>query len=279
MVINSRVRASRQCANLPNPPSRAILTKLVKLGEEIIVRKNFGFAKPLAIFAITVPILAGCATTTKLGAAASVARTLVTPTPATSYNWTQILPKPPETGGARDVLDKETVRGFQSLQGSPRWAQATSDASLDILRAYSSVMGPDFTVTKRPEIVALLAYAGRQFSAASTEAKAAFPRPRPFLADPSLKVCVTDMPGGSSYPSGHAGWGWLSAQILARIETDNATAILARGYDYGLSRVICGVHYPSDVEAGRLLGDAMLAKLDGDPEYQRLLATAKAAAK
>ena len=224
---------------------------------------------------LAISLLAGCATTTKVGAAASVARTYLAPAASTGYEWTLVLPAAPVSGGAVDRTDIETVRGFQSLQGTPRWAQATSDASIDMIAVYGPVLGADFTLAKRPELVALLAYAGRQFSVASNEAKAAFPRPRPFLADPSLTTCVPLPVMGASYPSGHAGWGWLSAQILARVEPSKAAALLARGREYGQSRVVCGVHYPSDLEAGRYVADAVLARLDNDEGYQRLLATAK----
>jgi acid phosphatase (class A) len=234
-------------------------------------------ALKLFVAILAAALATGCATTSKVGAAASVARTYLAPAASTGYDWTVVLPPQPVAGGSVDRVDMETVRSFQALQGTPRWAQATSDASLDMIAVYGGVLGPDFTLAKRPELIALLAYAGRQFGAASNEAKTAFPRPRPFLADPSLKTCVPLPVGGSSYPSGHSGWGWLSAQILARVEPTHTAALLARGRDYGQSRVVCAVHYPSDIEAGRYLADAVLARLDNDGEYQRLLATAKAA--
>lgn len=62
------------------------------------------------------------------------------------------------------------------------------------------------------------------------------------------------------------GWAW--ALILSELAPDRADAILARGLAYGESRVICGVHYASDVEAGRLVGAAMVARLKADPTFQ-----------
>ena len=223
--------------------------------------------------------LSGCATTTKLGAAASIARTYVSAGASTGTDWTQVLPPFAVAGSQAASTDMEIVRGYQSLHGSARWTQATNDASLNMFDVYKVALGPDFTLSKRPEIAALWAYAGRQFSVASNEAKSPFPRPRPFLADPSIKICTDHPPAGSSYPSGHAGWGWLSALILARVEPTYTSVILARGRDYGLSRAVCGVHYPSDLEAGRMVADAVLARLDNDGEYVRLLAAAKGAAR
>ena len=53
-------------------------------------------------------------------------------------------------------------------------------------------------------------------------------------------------------------------------------AILARGARYGDNRIACGVHHPSDVEEGRLLGIAYFNKLSTDPTFQADLKCAQA---
>ena len=40
---------------------------------------------------------------------------------------------------------------------------------------------------------------------------------------------------------------------------------------------MCGVHYPSDVEAGRTVAAAAIARLHADPDFQREFAAARAA--
>jgi acid phosphatase (class A) len=65
------------------------------------------------------------------------------------------------------------------------------------------------------------------------------------------------------------------ALILAEISPDRQDAILARGLDYGFSRVICGVHWVSDIEVGRYIASAVNARLHGDPEFMELLTKAK----
>jgi acid phosphatase (class A) len=191
------------------------------------------------------------------------------------YDWSFLLPPPPKQGGAKDRADMATLKRFQSQTGSPRWQQAQRDINFDVFPAYQSVLGPNFTAKNRPEIAALIDYAAVQLNQASADSKATFMRPRPYVSDPSLRLCTTEAPQNTSYPSGHAGWGWLSARIIAQIETKQAAAILARGRDYGDSRVICGVHYPSDVEAGRALGEVVFKALERDEQYQRLLAAAR----
>jgi acid phosphatase (class A) len=201
---------------------------------------------------------------------------LLIPNLTADYAWQHLLPPPPSPGSAMDQADLAAIQRRQSQVDSPRWQQAQRDISFDIFPVYQSILGPDFTAKNRPEVAALIDYAGVQLNRASAASKAAFMRPRPYVRDPSLRLCATEAPQNTSYPSGHAGWGWLSARIIAQIETEHADAILARGRDYGDSRVVCGVHYPSDVVAGRRLGDVIFEALAADPKYRKLLAQARA---
>ena len=78
-----------------------------------------------------------------------------------------------------------------------------------------------------------------------------------------------------SYPSGHAALGWAWALALAGIAPDRADAVLQRGHAFGQSRVICGVHWQSDVDQGRVMGAAALARLQSDATFQSQSALAR----
>ena len=52
-------------------------------------------------------------------------------------------------------------------------------------------------------------------------------------------------------------------------------AILARAEDYGHNRLICGVHYATDVPASKLLAYTIHAVMEVNPGYQQELANAK----
>ena len=75
--------------------------------------------------------------------------------------------------------------------------------------------------------------------------------------------------GDGTYPSGHSavGWGW--ALVLAELVPSRADAILQRGREFGHSRVVCNVHWQSDVEAGRFMASAAVARLHADPAFRR----------
>jgi acid phosphatase (class A) len=64
--------------------------------------------------------------------------------------------------------------------------------------------------------------------------------------------------------------------VIAEVVPEKASPILARGKAFGDSRIICGVHFQSDIEAGRYLGSAMVSRLHDDPAFMADLAKAKA---
>ncbi len=56
--------------------------------------------------------------------------------------------------------------------------------------------------------------------------------------------------------------------ILARVAPDRAAALMARAAEYAESRLICGVHFPSDVYAGQAVAAAVVSRLDASAEFQ-----------
>lgn len=86
------------------------------------------------------------------------------------------------------------------------------------------------------------------------KAKALFKRPRPYDSHAVLKPCVPKE-SSYSYPSGHTTLARFFARSLAEIYPDRAVQFLERADQISENRVIGGVHYPSDIAAGKVLGD------------------------
>jgi len=84
------------------------------------------------------------------------------------------------------------------------------------------------------------------------------------------------MKTNASYPSGHAMVGMAWGLILGELSPSKASGLAEAGREIGDSRVICGVHYQSDVEAGRLLGAVMVAREHANPQFRADFAAAKA---
>lgn len=83
--------------------------------------------------------------------------------------------------------------------------------------------------------------------------KKLFKRPRPcdFLTNLQAHVTPSDK---FSLPSGHTAAAWLMACITAHFYPPFAAIAYVWATLIGLSRILLGVHYPSDVLAGTALG-------------------------
>lgn len=202
---------------------------------------------------------------------------------AVSLDYRALLPPPPTAGELVDDLDISTVETLQAKTTPDRWSSANEDEAY-VYPRFEAVFGGTIDRTHSPQLVHLLNRVERDVGIPTFAAKRDFARLRPFQRIQLTRVCGVGTPPPpdpnpterSSYPSGHSAYGWAAALVLAQVAPERTALILARGYDYALSRVICAVHFPSDVEAGRALATAVVTRLAADPEFQRDLAVAKA---
>lgn len=220
---------------------------------------------------------------------APVDASLAAPTPtkltgylqATDIDGKALLGPPPAPDSLRGRADRETYEQTRALQGSPRWAQAIQDNDIwqgGALERYSCALGVQLGERETPAVWKLLHRIELDVRTVGTPAKNFYNRPRPMLGD-DRPICIPRedwMRTNASYPSGHAMVGWSWGLVLAEARPDATDALVAAGRAVGDSRFICGVHYQSDVEAGRTLASAMVARLHGDAAFQADLARAKA---
>jgi acid phosphatase (class A) len=138
---------------------------------------------------------------------------------------------------------------------------------------FRDVLGDWFTEENLPLTTAVLNRAGDGAFQAAEAAKKVWSRARPSLVDHRVVPCV-GLPANSSYPSSHGACGVLWGTLLGRLAPDRAAELLRRGRQIGDDRVAGGVHYPSDIEAGRIIGRAWLERLAQDSAFQAQLAAA-----
>jgi acid phosphatase (class A) len=192
-----------------------------------------------------------------------------------------VLGPPPAEGSPQDVSDRQTFLATRSLLETGRWALAQEDADVDprgASRLFDCALGARLEQKQPSAMTRLMTRMLLDVVAAANAEKAAFHRARPLVGN-DQPICVArdkELLGSSSYPSAHAALGQAWSLALAQAEPDRADQILARGQAIGDSRVVCGVHYPSDVAAGRLVGAAVFAAQRQSPEFLADLAAAKA---
>jgi acid phosphatase (class A) len=187
----------------------------------------------------------------------------------------------PEQGSAALAFDEEVSQKALALRDTPRWALATEDANLkfpDAAGTFSCALGIPITEQDTPHLYMLLRRTLADAGLSTYTAKNNYQRKRPFMVN-EKPICTPEEEEGlrkdGSYPSGHTAIGWAWALILTEIDPDRAAAILARGRAFGESRIICNVHWHSDVVEGRFMGAAAVARLHADPVFLAELEAAK----
>lgn len=191
-----------------------------------------------------------------------------------------LLPAPPAPGSAAMAADAEVYRTTRALRETPRWAQAAKDAELLFPKAtehFSCALDMPISAEATPHLNMLLRRVRMDSSRATDKAKDSYQRKRPFM-ETGDAICTPKEQArlkADSYPSGHSSIGWAWALVLTEAAPDRADAILARGLAYGQSRVVCGVHWKSDVEAGRIVAAGTVSRLHSNPVFVAQLAEAR----
>jgi len=195
------------------------------------------------------------------------------------------LPDPPAMGTVAFAYDVNQHIVNSKKRSTSEGQSAIEDIELSIERMctiYSPAFGKTISQTATPHIYQLIDRTFLTGKPAYSLAKAKYVRLRPFY---QLNEHTAYIPGedqanfeqfvSTSYPSGHSSQAWLTAMVLAEINSSSAEAVLARAYQYGQSRVITGYHWQSDVESGRLLASAIYAHLHASDEFMKMMDLAK----
>lgn len=157
-------------------------------------------------------------------------------------------------GVDRGLLDAATAMRTEALTAlmtvlSAWWVKSLAIPALgvvaDLRRAPRRL-----PATLVPVAIALLAA-----SLASRGVKALADRARPPLD--GAAAALVDLPADASLPSGHATTAFAAAGVVALMHPRLRAPALCLAALVALSRVYLGVHYPSDIAAGALLGLAL----------------------
>ena len=176
-------------------------------------------------------------------------------------NYWQMKPERNTNNGAQAILDADTT-----LQA--------------YINAFAQVMKLDLNLVNIPSITQMVQQAKAKLElAADQTTQALIFRKRPYVKMGETTAVPDDEEAfaeTSSYPSKPAQVGWGLALLLAEIAPDFQDEILACGIRYGESSLINGYQFTSDVQAGRILASAVIARLHADSDFAAVLAAAQA---
>ena len=117
-------------------------------------------------------------------------------------------------------------------------------------------------------VYALMNAASHDALIAGWDAKYTYWHPRPHMVDPTITTVVA-APNHPSFPSAHSVWSGAAGAVLARLFPRDAEFFNGMAKEAGEARIMAGIHYRSDCEAGLTIGrqvaDAVLTRagLDG----------------
>jgi membrane-associated phospholipid phosphatase len=168
-------------------------------------------------------------------------------------------PAPP--GAARTQAELRQLENLVRHNGAAEQAQiAYWDAGapayrwMDLLNT-RAVNGQPMTAYAH-RVYTYVALAMYDATVATWNSKYYYQRRRPSEMRHNLPTAV-DVPNSPSYPSEHASTAWAAATVLAHFIPTEADTFETLAAQAGWSRVLAGVQFPSDDEAGRRLGIAV----------------------
>ncbi|WP_029417005.1 phosphatase PAP2 family protein [Brevundimonas bacteroides] len=184
------------------------------------------------------------------------------------------VPAPAAPGSPQDVADRTASERSTALEDTDRWLLATRHAELRpgvALAHFDCALGFRIDAAEAPRLAAILTRVLHDANEAAELAKARGHRPRPVGDDPDRRACqavTSAQRATASHPSGSASVGSAYGTVLAALVPDRAEAVTAIGRQIAISRMVCGMHYPSDVEDGAALGAVVAEAVITTPAFQ-----------
>lgn len=185
-------------------------------------------------------------------------------------------------GTWRDHGDMMVSEDLRAWEDTDRWWMAIAHAEPrppEAAQHFDCVLGTRLAANPRPALTRIMNRLLVDSAALGARLARSNPRPRPIAADPSRRACqrMTEADRSSgSWPATGAVAGAAYGELFAALAPDRATAARAMGREIGVSRAVCAMNWPSDVEDGLRLGQAVYARATESPTFLPELEAARA---
>jgi acid phosphatase (class A) len=185
-----------------------------------------------------------------------------------ALDLTRLIPPPPAQDSAITRQELADIKAAQAAASPERRKIAEEDYTETVFAVMRGELGPVFNAERLPVTAGFFKRVLADEGAVVDPAKAAFGRQRPFQVDSGVVPCPPAKTSGA-YPSGHATVGYLAALTLADMIPERRDVIFAAAARYAESRIVCGVHYKSDVNASMAVAAAMTVQMRTNQAYRR----------
>ena len=182
-----------------------------------------------------------------------------------TIDLTQVLPPPPANDSPDTKAELGELLVIQVARTPDMVARAQADAVEEVWR-FADVIGPKFNPETLPKTAALFERLVATDNAVVDPAKTTFARMRPHMISDLIKP-VVKLSSSGSWPSSHAALGTLMGIVLGDMIPEKRAAIMERAWSYAENRLVAGMHFPSDVEMGRVSGSVIAAFALKQPQF------------
>lgn len=189
-----------------------------------------------------------------------------------------LLPAPAADDSVQGQAELAEVKRIAAEASPEVKAAADHDGVTENVTLFADTL-PGFDVAKLPATQKLFDEVANEEELRTKLFKTYFARKRPYQRDASIVMCPSEGKGTTkpnSYPSGHTTLAFSEGVVLASLIPEKNQAILSRSKLYAEHRMVCGVHFRSDLVAGQALGTALALKLMDVPSFKSDFAAAKA---
>jgi acid phosphatase (class A) len=185
-----------------------------------------------------------------------------------------VIPDPPADNSPAARAELDQLLAIQGKRTPEEVARIKAEGPLTPY-LFTSVLGPSFKAETMPATDALLKHVTADATAIIGQAKTHWDRKRPWVLDGRIQPCIAK-PTDASYPSARAVRSCVWATILGELFPAKKAQLLAAADQVAQNRIDAGVHYPSDITAGKALGRAIAAKIMQTPAFTADVAAAQA---
>ena len=181
----------------------------------------------------------------------------------TPANFAAERPGPPPSTNSQQMLDecaevRRTVSGLtrEQLAIALKWNDGAGTYTPpghwnDI--AAELVADARMSEVRAARTFALLNMVMHDAGVATWDAKFVYYNPRPSQMDAAIRTPI-GLPNFPAYPSGHSTFSASAAAVLSQLFPSRAGEFAAMRDEAGISRLYGGIHYRSDIDAGKALG-------------------------
>lgn len=189
------------------------------------------------------------------------------------FDFKSLIGDPPADTSPEHAQEIDHMLDLQATRTPEQEQRCKQEVKLSVF-LFSNVLGDWFNAHDLPITEQVMNEAKLNAGQVTTAAKDLYKRVRPPVDNPKIHPCVP-LERSFSYPSGHTVAGIVWATLLSEIFPDKREALMSRGKQIGDDRVLAGMHYPTDVIAGRKLGAEIARRLLENESFKAELEKAR----